>query len=745
MLPLVAFVAVAVALVLVIQRTSDDFLRANNRSLAAQAVVADLRQLLSLAQDLETGQRGFLLTGDTTYLEPYQRALPELPAQLARLDRQVQSVPAIGEELQRISGLLAQRQVVIDSTVALRKAGDVTEANALMRADREKRLMDEVRRSIGTAEAAAQATLTEARASAEEQHRRTTLAAIVAAVSGMLLAVAAGVTMQNELLARRRERDWLSRVELDLADRVDQTSTRLARREEQLRAIVAAVPVAVVALDLTGKVSFWSPGAERLFGWTAEEIVGLELQIIPPDLQEEYARFRQEVLSGQPFTSRDTQRLHRSGARIDVTLSTALLHDDNGGPAGLVAAYIDTSAQRLLAEQLRQSQKLEAIGRLAGGVAHDFNNLLTVILGSAEHALSRLPPAERRREDLLEITDTAERAVALTRQLLAFSRPRPMNPRVLDVAMVVRRMEGMLRRLMEERFELRFVTAADAGRVRADPHHLEQVLMNLCVNARDAMPDGGRILVETARVELDRDYTDAHPGLVPGEYTMLSVTDTGLGMDEATQQRIFEPFFTTKGHGLGTGLGLATVQGIVKEAGGGIMVYSEPGRGSTFKVYLPLVESALPHDTPSPAHQPAPSAPATIRRARVLLVEDNPQVRALAVAMLEEEGLQVTACDSGEKALGLAAMAEPPELLITDLVLGGMSGVELRERLRERIPGLPSIFMSGYTEESQEVAAVVADPMARFLEKPFRRAVLVELVGELLAAYDEKQAARRSV
>ncbi|HSB55388.1 MAG TPA: ATP-binding protein, partial [Gemmatimonadales bacterium] len=335
---------------------------------------------------------------------------------------------------------------------------------------------------------------------------------------------------------------------------------------------------------------------------------------------------------------RETQRVRRDGTLLDVSISTAPLRDARGEIVGVSAAYVDLTTRIKLEEQLRQSQKMEAIGRLAGGIAHDFNNILTAILGFAGRVSQAMPPDDPRQADLREIITSGESAAGLTKQLLTFSRPHAVVPRVVEVGDVARGMEAMLRRVLGERVDLRLALAPDCGRVRVDPHHLEQVLLNLCINAKDAMPRGGRLVIETAPVDLEHAYVDQHADLLPGSYVMLAVSDTGIGMDRDTQARIFEPFFTTKGPGVGTGLGLATVYGIVRHAGGSILVYSEPGRGSTFKVYLRRTEDSL---TPPPPPTPAPPmAPAVGQR--ILVVEDNPSVRALVTALLEDEGYRVT-------------------------------------------------------------------------------------------------------
>ena len=720
-LVLSTFVLLALTLVLVVQRASHQFITANEEYLTSQSLVSDLRRLLSLAQDVETGQGGYIITRDTNYLRPYQKAVPSMGLAIATIRSEATALPEIFPQIDSISSLIQRQQLVVDSSIDAANEGDFARAIAMVRTGRGKAMMDDIRRHLGVAESTAIRSQSRARGTAQKQWRETLIAIILAACAAVLLALVAGAIVQSELSRARSEKE-------ELDGRMRATTSELARQGEHFRVTMSAIPVAVVATDLEGRVTFWSPGAERLFGLEAGAVAGNAPRIVPEDLAGEDERFRRSTLGGAPIAGADTTRLHSSGAIRNVTVSTDVIRDGEGRITGMVSAYLDSTSHHKLAEQFRQSQKLEAIGRLAGGIAHDFNNLLTAILGFADRALDRLPPSERRREDLREITLAAERAAGLTRQLLSFSRPRPINPQVLEVSQVVRQMETMLRRVMEERIDLNFITATDSGRIRADAHHLEQILLNLCINARDAMPHGGRLTVEVARAELDQAYTGEHPGLQPGHYTMLSVSDTGIGMDEATRRHIFEPFFSTKGEGRGTGLGLATVYGIVAAASGGIMVYSEPGRGSSFKVFLPTV------DAPPESLRPPAAAAGALTTGTVLLVEDNPQLRSLARTMLEEAGFAVTACSSAEQALDRTTRCSAsPDVMVTDLVLGGISGLELSRLLRTRLPHLGIVFVSGYTEETAQISEALADPNIRFLEKPFRRVALIDLVSGIMA------------
>jgi len=469
--------------------------------------------------------------------------------------------------------------------------------------------------------------------------------------------------------------------------------------------------------------------AVRQYGYSAEEFAQMTMfDIWPPD---EHAALRKRVdeWNGPGQYHGVWKHKKKDGKVFEVDLISHQL-DYAGRQVRLVVAQ-DISERQALEEQLRQAQKMEAVGRLAGGVAHDFNNLLMVIKGHTELLLNVLPLPAQASKKIEQIDRAADRAASLTRQLLAFSRMQVLQPRVMNVNGVVEEMGKLLPRLIGEHIELVLRTNSDLGLIRADSSQMEQIIMNLAVNARDAMPSGGKLLIETSNVELDHVYNAVHPLVQPGRYVLLAVSDTGTGMDAETQARIFEPFFTTKVQGKGTGLGLATVYGVVKQSGGYVWVYSEVGKGTSFKIYLPRVDQ-IEEEMPPAISSEAPRGAGTI-----LLAEDEQEVREVAKQFLESGGYTVLEARDGLEAVRIAEQHDGIiHLLVTDMVMPGMTGRELASCIQERRRGLHVIFMSGYSEYAA-VEAAHSEPGLRLLSKPFSRAVILRAVKEMMSGSAE--------
>ena len=506
----------------------------------------------------------------------------------------------------------------------------------------------------------------------------------------------------------------------------------------------------ICGVDATGVITFMNPSGARILGWTRGELVGRPIQdvLLPRAPDGTLARFEASAIysactDGQARDLKAQVFLRRDGSSVPVDyIATPFRQGDR--IAGTLITFRDISdrlqadeAQAQLEVQLLQSQKMEAVGRLAGGIAHDFNNLLTVIIGRAQRVVRSVEPEHPRYPDIELIQKSAYRASALTRQLLAFSRKQVLQPKVLSLNEVVGDLEAMVRRLIREDIELITALEADLGQVKVDPHQMEQVLVNLVVNAVDAMPHGGRLIIETANTELTAAYAIRHVGVEPGAFVMLAVSDNGQGMDADTRARIFEPFFTTKEQGKGTGLGLSTVHGVINQSGGHILVYSEPGRGTTFKVYLPRV------DAPKRAAR-RPLAPVDVRRGAetLLVVEDEEDVRGLARDVLVEGGYTVLVAATAEDAVRICEEHESPiSLLLSDVVMPKVSGPQLAQRLVDLRPELHVLYMSGYTDEAI-VHHGVLEPGTAFIEKPFTPEDLCGKVRDVLDAAAGLVAAR---
>ncbi|HXH07400.1 MAG TPA: PAS domain S-box protein [Vicinamibacterales bacterium] len=508
------------------------------------------------------------------------------------------------------------------------------------------------------------------------------------------------------------------------------TEERLRHSEAEYRGLVERSPLGVYRSTPDGRLLAANPALVAMLGYdSVDEVLRLRMGTDVYADRGERERLRTQAAEGEESTA-ETQWKRRDGSLITVRLHVRTVHDPRGAVAYYEGLVEDITEQRRLEQQFMQAQKMEAVGRLAGGVAHDFNNLLTAIAGYTDLLLDELAPGDPKREDLKEIRAAAHRATGLTRQLLAFSRRQVLQTRALDTNYVVRAVEGMLKRLIGEDITLKITLSPTPTIVKADAGQLEQVILNLAVNARDAMPDGGCLAIETAHVELDEAAARLRGGgMTPGRYALLVVSDTGVGMDADTLSHIFEPFFTTKGPGKGTGLGLATVYGIVKQSGGWIWVDSAPGRGTTFEIYLPSIDAPV-----EAADAEGDLRPVAGGRETVLLVEDDAAVRDVASRVLSQRGYTVLPAPHGGAALETARIyGKSIDLLLTDLIMPGMTGRELAAVLESERPGLRVIFMSGYTDDAVVRYGVLEAELA-YLQKPFTAEALARKVREVLDA-----------
>jgi PAS domain S-box-containing protein len=500
--------------------------------------------------------------------------------------------------------------------------------------------------------------------------------------------------------------------------------------QQRFRGIYESSKDAIGYASLDGRLLDVNDSFAKLTGYTRDEALTKTYQeITPAEYHALEAEIVQHILkTGEP-AEYEKAFVRKDGKRVAVVLTVFVVNSTEGRPSGIAAIIKDMTQRKQLEQQFLQAQKMEAVGKLAGGVAHDFNNLLTVILSYTELLLKKVRSTSASRGFVEEIRAAAKRAAALTQQLLAFSRKQMLEPKVLDLNSLISDLEGMLRPLVGEAIDLVSVLAPRLGRIKADPSQLEQVIMNLVINARDAMPEGGQLTIETANVELTESHASKQPTMQLGPYVMLTVTDTGCGMNAETLSHIFEPFFTTKEPGQGTGLGLSTVYGIVKQSGGSIWVYSEEGEGTTFKIYLPRVRPATQRDT---ERLPGHDLEGVRGKETILLVEDEPVVRALIKNALNQHGYFVLDTQNGMDALRVGTQyAGQLDLLITDVIMPQMSGREVAHNLALIFPDLKILFISGFTDDAI-VRHGVLEKGSAFLQKPFTPDVLLRKVRTIL-------------
>ncbi len=530
----------------------------------------------------------------------------------------------------------------------------------------------------------------------------------------------------RDISDRKRIAEELRRANEELHRR---SAEQLGEYRSRLALIIDSSEDAIIGKGLDGIITSWNKGAERIYGYTPEEVVGKHISLLAPsDRPDEIPEILKKIARGEGTEHYESVRVAKDGRQLNVSISVSPLRDAKGDVIGASAIARDITAQKKAEGQLHQSQKMEAVGRLAGGVAHDFNNILGIISACAEFLRDRIEPAAEPSHYVENIKKATERGSALTRQLLAFSRSSVIQPRVLDLNERLKDVSRLLRPLMGDDVEILILSKSPTAVVEADPGQLDQIVVNLAVNARDAMPRGGKFILETRAEKFDEAFAEQNQSMAAGKYVLLAVSDTGSGMDEATVSRIFEPFFTTKEKGKGTGLGLATVYGIVKQSAGHILVYSEPGHGTTFKIYLPSADHKLGLASKPEVEAVSPKRHGTT----ILLVEDDEIMRSLTRQLLQEHGYTVIEADDGKSALEwVESHPDPIDLVLTDVVMRRMSGPELVERLNASHPNLKVVYMSGYTGELIAEREVLKRGIT-LLEKPFSRTALLNTIHATL-------------
>ena len=711
-----------------------------------QEILFQLEHVNSLLKDANTAQRGFILTGDEQYLEPYRAALDQREAAIDKLRALAADSPATSGRVAQLERLIDEQLVTLARAVPLRRNGG-PEAVDMTLLNRSNELMETIRVEIASVAASEnqQLRLKEESAQRQAQLSLFALSAGIVVSCGTIIVV----FLMGSAEARRRRAAEAELVQLNatLEQRVTDRAAELSHANQALRweaeqrrmaddalrgtsdrmmAIISAAPFGIYLLDPDGKVVMWNAGAERVFGYSTNDIMGQR----PPFLEGVDLTLAWEDMAmlalGRPPKGIDLDLTNRAGKKIHVRMFSAVIQQ-SGRPLEMLHIVEDLTERREIEQQLRQAQKMEVVGQLTGGMAHDFNNLLTIIIGNLDVAQEKLPHNSPAAGHVESAVKGALRGAELTQRLLTFARKQTLQPRIVNLNEMLGGTVAMLERMLGATIAVSVTTTRSLWPALVDPSQVEDAILNLAVNARDAMPEGGQLLIETSNVTLDADYVTLNPGVLEGDYVVLSVGDTGSGMTPETLERAFEPFFTTKEKGKGTGLGLSMIYGFVKQSGGHIKIYSELGHGTTVRIYLPRARDGVAAETAS--------EPVVIRAApgnkTVLVVEDNLEVRQVAVRMLGDLGYKVVEAAAADAALETLRGRDDIDVLFTDVVMPGKrTGYDLAVEAKSMKPDLRILLTSGYSEVFMKQRS--EGLRTHQLGKPYRKQELAAKLRDVL-------------
>jgi PAS domain S-box-containing protein len=712
-----------------IVRTVPELRRSQGLVARTIEVIATAQSLQLALQDAERGQRGFLITGDATYLDPYRSGLERIPAILSKLKQLTAGNPEQQRRWPNLESQIDIKLAELKRTVDARQNDGFDAARKIVETNVGADSMRAIAQLIDAAMTAEKNLLKDRQALGDTAERTT---AIVSLIGG---AVAFTLMVIGAILVFASFR------------RISSSEAALSESEQRFRLMISGIEdYAIFMIDPEGRVISWNRGAERMKGYGSEEIVGRHFSCFyrSEDIESGVPARLLETAIANGSAPAEGWRVRKDGSQFWASVLITAIRDDRGELLGFARLTRDLTdrveAEATLAREreereraeeiLRQSQKMEALGQLTGGIAHDFNNMLGVIIGNLEILQRRLESDDPRVGERIESAlQGADRAAALTQQLLAFSRRQPLEPRSIDVNRLVSGMSNLLHRTLGESIAIETVSAAGLWAVYADVNQLENALLNLAVNARDAMPNGGKITIETGNVHLDEPYAAAHAEVTAGQYVMVAVTDTGVGMSKETIDKAFEPFFTTKEAGHGTGLGLSQVYGFVKQSAGHMKIYSELGQGTTVKLYLPRLAGDGVDIRDVTGRQPVPAEP---RAETILVVEDNELLLMPVAEVLQEQGYRVLTATDGATALHVLEKEPGVRLVFTDVGLpGALNGRQLADEAQRQHPGLLVLFTTGYARNAI-IHQGRLDPGVEFIAKPFTFAGLIAKIRGVL-------------